>query len=147
MNGETNKKWISYLFCFIFCGCSAIFPATSKHPPTTSPEVRMEKKELPEAKPRSREMASLHLTEQGQMFLESGKVDDAISVLERAVSIYGSNGKNYYYLAEAWLRKGNIIQAREWNRLAEMYLAGNREWSQRVYEQRERIKVRIQADN
>jgi len=143
MNSETNKKWISYLFCIFLSGCSTIFPETSKHPPATSPEVRMERKELPEAKPSSREMASLHLTEQGQMLLESGKVDDAISVLERAVSIYGSNGKNYYYLSEAWLKKGNIIQARECNRLAEMYLAGDREWSQRVYEQRERIISRI----
>jgi len=84
-------------------------------------------------------MASLHLTEQGQMLLERGKIDDAISVLERAVSIYGANGKNYYYLAEAWTKKGNIIQAREWNRLAEMYLAGDREWSKKAAEQRERI--------
>jgi predicted Zn-dependent protease len=99
--------------------------------------------ELPEEKPRSREMASLHLTEQGQMLLERGRVDDAISVLERAVSIYGSNGKNYYYLAEAWLKKGNIVQAKEWNRLAEMYLTGDREWSQRASEQRERINSLI----
>ena len=139
----TSKKWLSYLFCFILSGCSAIFPSPSKHTPTTSQEVRMGTKELPEEKPRSREMASLHLTEQGQMLLERGKVDDAISVLERAVSIYGSNGKNYYYLAEAWLKKGNIMQAREWNRLAEMYLAGDREWSQRASEQRERINSLI----
>lgn len=99
------------------------------------------KKELREGKPRPREVASLHLTEQGQMLLESGKVDEAIGVLERAVNIYPSNGKNYYYLAEAWLKKGNVMQAREWNRLAGMYLAGDSEWSPRVYEQRGRINV------
>jgi predicted Zn-dependent protease len=143
MNNKTSKKWLSYLFCFILAGCSAIFPAPSKHPPTTSQEMSMGKKELPEERPRSREMASLHLTEQGKVLLESGKIDDAISVLERAVSIYGTNGKNYYYLAEAWLKKGNIMQAREWNRLAEMYLAGDHEWSQRASEQHERIGSRI----
>jgi tetratricopeptide (TPR) repeat protein len=75
------------------------------------------------------------------MLLESGKIDEAIGVLERAVSISPSNGKNYYYLADAWLRKGNVAQAREWNRLAGMYLAEDSEWSPRVYEQRGRINV------
>jgi predicted Zn-dependent protease len=75
------------------------------------------------------------------MLLESGKVDEAIGVLGRAVNIYPSNGKNYYYLAEAWLKKGNAAQAREWNRLASMYLAGDSEWSPRVYEQHRRINV------
>lgn len=140
---KTSKKWLSYLFCFILAGCSAIFPAPSKHTPTTSQEVSVGKKEMPEEKPRSREMASLHLTEQGQTLLERGKVDDAISVLERAISIYGSNGKTYYYLAEAWFKKGNLMQAREWNRLAEMYLAGDREWSLRASDQRERISSLI----
>ncbi len=143
MNSKQSKKWLSYFFCFILSGCSIIFPAPSKHPPATSQEARMGKKELPEERPRSREMASLHLTEQGKMLLENGKIDDAISVLERAVSISGTNGKNYYYLAEAWLKKGNIMQAKEWNRLAEMYLAGDREWSQWASEQRERISSHI----
>lgn len=119
---------IFYLFCLILSGCAAIVPA----PPATTPDMKVEKREL----------ASLHLTEQGRMLLESGKVDDAISVLERAVSVYASNGKNYYYLAEAWLKKGNVLQAGEWNRLAEMYLAADREWSQRVYGQREVIRSR-----
>ncbi len=134
MNGKTMQKWIFYLFCLVLSGCAAIVPA----PPTKTPDVKVEKKELPGA----RELASVHLTEQGRMLLESGKVDDAISVLEQAVSIYASSGKNYYYLAEAWLLKGNVLQAGEWNRLAEMYLAGDREWSQRVYEQHERIRSR-----
>jgi len=143
MNSETGKKLLSYFFCFILSGCSIIFPAPSKYTSTASQDKRVEKKEVPEEKPHSREMASLHLTEQGQMLLERGKIDDAINVLERAVSIYGANGKNYYYLAEAWVKKGNIMQAKEWNRLAEMYLAGDREWSQRASEQRERIKSLI----
>ncbi|MCX5846009.1 MAG: tetratricopeptide repeat protein [Deltaproteobacteria bacterium] len=142
MNSKTIQKGVLYLFFLFLSGCAAIVPAPQKHPQATTPETTIEKKELPEAKPRPREVASLHLTEQGQMLLERGKVDDAISVLERAVSIHASNGKNYYFLAEAWLKKGNFKQAREWNRLAEMYLAGDREWSQRVYDQRERLKVR-----
>jgi tetratricopeptide (TPR) repeat protein len=142
MNGKKLQALVLYFICLIVFGCAAGAPAPSKHSPRSTSDTKVEKKELREGKPRPREVASLHLTEQGQMLLESGKVDEAIGVLERAVNIYPSNGKNYYYLAEAWLRKGNVIQAREWNRLAGMYLAGDSEWSPRVYEQRGRINVR-----
>ena len=143
MGRDVDKKWLSYIFCFILSGCSVLYPAPSKHTSTAPQETRMEKKGFPEERPHSREMASLHLTEQGQMLLERGKIDDAINVLERAVSIYGANGKNYYYLAEAWVKKGNLMQAKEWNRLAEVYLAEDREWSKRASEQRERIRSLI----
>jgi predicted Zn-dependent protease len=132
MNDGLIRRGILYFLCLILSACAAISPG----------KATIERKDLPEAKPGPRELASIQLTEQGQMLLEKNKIDEAISVLERAVSVYAYNGKNYYYLAEAWLRKGNRKQAREWNRLAEMYLAGDREWSQRVLDQRERIKTR-----
>jgi predicted Zn-dependent protease len=143
MAGRIIQRWILYLLCLVLSGCATTAPTPQKQPSPSAPEVKKEKKEQPEAKPRPRELASLHLTEQGRTFLEEGRYDDAISVLERAVSLSASNGKNYYYLAEAWLRKGNGTQAREWNRLAEMYLAGDQEWLRRVYNQRERIAVRV----
>ncbi|HPD60631.1 MAG TPA: hypothetical protein PKV48_02575 [Thermodesulfobacteriota bacterium] len=138
MSSKTMQQWIVYLFCLVISGCAPIAPA----PLTKAPDGHVEKKELPGEIPHHREWASVHLTEQGRMLLKSGKVDDAISVLEQAVSVYASNGENYYYLAEAWLLKSNVLQAEEWNRLAEMYLAGDREWSPRIYEQRERIRSR-----
>jgi predicted Zn-dependent protease len=143
MAGKVIQKGTLYLLCVILSGCAAIAPSPPTQPSPSAPEVKKEKKEQPEAKPRPRELASLHLTEQGRTLLEDGKYDDAISVLERAVSLSASNGKNYYYLAEAWLRKGNAKQAREWNRLAEMYLAGDQAWLQRVHNQRGRIAVHI----
>ncbi len=76
------------------------------------------------------------------MLLESGKADDAITTLERGVNLNPSNGQNYYYLAEAWLMKGNLSQAREFNRLAAMYLRDKPDWMNRVKDQRERIKPR-----
>ncbi len=142
MKDRILLKWMPVLFCLILSGCAAVLPAPSKPPPGAVPEVKRSEKGLPEAKARPRELASLHLTEQGETLLGRGKIDDAIGVLERAVSIYPSNGKNYYLLAEAWIGKGNLRQAREWNRLAEMYLAGDRTWQRRVYEQRERINIR-----
>lgn len=139
MKGKKLHIVVSCLVCLILAGCTTLVPAPLKQPARAASDKSIETKELQEVKPRPREVASLHLTEQGQALLESGKIDEAIGVLERAVSIYPSNGKNYYYLAEAWLRKGNMVQAREWNRLAGMYLAGDSEWLPRIYEQRGRI--------
>lgn len=87
-----------------------------------------------------RATASLQLTRQGRELLESGRPDDAISMLERAVGIGPTNGQNYYYLAEAWIQKGDPAQAEEFNRLAAIYLEADPEWMARVEEQRLRIE-------
>ena len=71
-----------------------------------------------------------------------GKIDDAIVTLERAINVNPSNGQNYYYLAEAWLKKGNHSQAKEFNRLAAMYLRDEPEWSSRINNQKKRISTR-----
>ena len=94
------------------------------------------------AKPDPRALASLELTEQGRMLLEQGRVDEAMTVFESAVNLSPENGRNYYYLAEAWLIKGDLRQAGEWNRLAELYLQGDPDWAKRVSSQ----KVKINGD-
>jgi tetratricopeptide (TPR) repeat protein len=112
-------------------------PCSPSKPDTAViPEGRGE----PEERPGPRAVASLEMTEQGRVLLEQKKVDDAISVLERAVSLNPANGQNYYYLAEAWLLKRNIKQADEFNYLAGIYLEGDQTWMLRVEEQKKRIK-------
>jgi Tfp pilus assembly protein PilF len=91
---------------------------------------------------RPRAVASLRLTEQARGLLESGKVDDAITTLERAINLNPSNGQNYYYMAEAWIKKGNASQAREFNRLAAIYLKDDPGWMSRVKDQQARIRPR-----
>jgi tetratricopeptide (TPR) repeat protein len=86
-----------------------------------------------------RVVASLQLTDQGRRLVEDGKPDNAIRVLEQAVSLNPTNGQNYYYLAEAWLMKGYASQAREFNQLAEIHLKQDREWIIRVAKQADRI--------
>ena len=76
------------------------------------------------------------------MLLERGRTDDAISLLERAMSLYPTNGENYYYLAEAWLMKAKTAQAEEFNRLACIYLEKDARWIDKVVEQTKRIKMR-----
>ena len=51
-----------------------------------------------------REQASLQLTEEGRQLLKEDKPDQAIRLLEQAISLDPDNGQCYYYLAEAWLQ-------------------------------------------
>ena len=71
--------------------------------------------------------------------MEGGKPDDAITMLERAVNLNPTNGRNYFYLSEAWLLKGNNAQAEEFNHLAAIYLREDPVWMAKVRDQKERI--------
>ena len=86
-----------------------------------------------------RAQASYQLTSEGRMLLESGQIDDAIGMFERSIGLDPNNGQNYYYLAEAWLMKGNAAQATEFNHLAGLYLQGDSSWMIQVMDQRARI--------
>ena len=90
-----------------------------------------------------RAVAALQLTEQGRIFLENQRPDAAIRILERALSLNPDNGRNYYYIAEGWLMKGNIAQAAQFNRLAEIYLKNDNEWLQKVILQKKRIAEKV----
>lgn len=137
----------SFLICcilglgWIFSGCA---PAVlTPQPADRSDGLRQnEKMETPPEKPSPRALAALQLTDQGRMFLERGQPDDAIGILEQALNLNPTSGMNYYYLSEAWLMKGNIAQAAEFNRLGEIYFKDDKQWLDRVMEQRERIEKR-----
>ena len=86
-----------------------------------------------------RAVASLQLSDQGRRLLEDHQPDKAIRILEQGVSLNPLNGQNYYYLAEAWLMKGDIDQAKEFNHLAGIHLKDDREWMLRVGQQTDRI--------
>jgi Tfp pilus assembly protein PilF len=91
-------------------------------------------------RPRSpREKASLQLTEEGRQLLAEDKPDQAIRLLEQAISLNPDNGRCYYYLAEAWLQKGNPSEARQFNSLAKNYLKKDEDWKGRVANQSDKI--------
>ncbi len=118
-------------------------PQRVEPPPPPPPMERVVPPSRPrEQAPGPREVASLRLTEQAESFLEAGRADDAISVLERAVTLNPNNGRNYYFMAEAWLKKGNVAQARENNRLAGLYLRGDPDWMVKQLEQKGRIEAK-----
>lgn len=87
-----------------------------------------------------RMIASLKLTDQGKQLLAEGRYEDAISIFERSININSENGKNYYFLAEAWLKKGNAALAEEFNRLAALYVKHGSELSKQVNNQKYEIK-------
>jgi tetratricopeptide (TPR) repeat protein len=132
------------LFCllglgWVFAGCA---PAVLTPLPAEQPDEprQIEKTETIQEKPSPRALAALQLTDQGRMFLDRGRPDDAIGILEQALNLNPASGMNYYYLSEAWLMKGNITQAAEFNRLGEIYFRDDSQWLDRLMEQRERIK-------
>lgn len=84
-------------------------------------------------------LASLELISQARALIEKNRLDAAIALLERSVNLHPQDGQAYYYLAEAWLKKGNIHQAEEFHRLAGIYLQNNPKWSLRLKIQRQKI--------
>jgi tetratricopeptide (TPR) repeat protein len=112
-------------------------------PVTPSPPVPEPRPTVPGAvqpdRAAPRTVASLRLTEQARLLIESKKPDDAIRLLEKAINIDTNNGQNYYFLAEAWIMKGNKTQANEFNRLAIRYLNNDGSWNSKVQQQKERI--------
>lgn len=93
-------------------------------------------------KPSPEATASLHLRQQAVHMIDTGRLEKAIRVLERAINIAPSDGRNYYYLAEAWRLKGNTVQALEFNRLAGLYLVDSGIWQKRVKQQHRSILSR-----
>lgn len=131
------------LLIFLSSGCSPSRVIVSSPPsrdmPSPQPGTSKDTKDL-SPRPAPRAIASLQLTEQARVLLQQDRSDDAISLLERAISLNPSDGRNYYYMAEAWLHKRNMAQAREFNRLAEIYLEENDDWIVKTSRQKERIR-------
>ena len=90
-------------------------------------------------KPSPGAMASLNLRRQAVSLIESGRLEEAIRILERAINLAPSDGVNYFYLAEAWRLKGNTARALEFNRLAALYLDDSETWQERIKRQRRDI--------
>jgi tetratricopeptide (TPR) repeat protein len=140
-------KASAWIACVVILGCATTVsgpptPPYEKAPVETKKPVQMPEKPpspqlTPSVKqPSPRAVASLQLTEQAQMLLQANQTDEAIRVLEQAINVNPSNGQNYYYLAEAWIKKGNIAQAVEFNRLAGIYLTKDPDWMAKVVKQK-----------
>ena len=95
----------------------------------------------PEIRPLTpRESASQQLTQEGLRHLNAGNPDNAIRSFEQAIGLNPNSGQCYYYLAQAWLAKGVVPEAKQFNSLAQDYLQDDAQWENRVLEQTQRIE-------
>jgi tetratricopeptide (TPR) repeat protein len=90
--------------------------------------------------PSPRDKASIQLTLEGKQLLNEGKTDNAIRLFEQAIGLNPNNGQSYYYLAQAWLKKGIFSEAKEFNNLAQIYLHEDKSWLIRVEKQANQIE-------
>lgn len=156
------SKSIATVICLLFfAGCAGVKPSPQPLPtsppevslppetappeetiqiPETEPEPPPEVTEAPRETPSPRALASLELSKQAQIFIEAGRLDEAIRTLERAVNLHPGSAESYYYLAEAWRLKGNTAQAEEYNTLAAIRFRNDPEWMRRIDVQKERIE-------
>ena len=109
-------------------------------PSDIKPKAEAPLAKIPEPYPNPNAQASMALAEQGRNFIEKKRPDAAIRVLERAVNVHPQNGVPYYYLAEAWLQKGHVDQAKTFHRLAGIYLHTNHQWTARLKIQQLKIQ-------
>jgi Tfp pilus assembly protein PilF len=88
----------------------------------------------------ARESAAWQLTQEGIQHLNAGRPDNAIRSFEQAIGLNPNNGQCYYYMVRAWMAKGVISEARQFNNLASDYLKDDPGWEDRVLEQSYRIE-------
>jgi len=132
-----RQLFLLFLLWSVMTGCTA-----PGRPPVTALPVEAvpsDTEQLSAGPGDPREQASIQLTEQGRMLLETGRVDDAISLFERALNISPANGYNYFYLSEACILKKDFYQAREWNEMAAIHLRESRIWMEKILDQKKRI--------
>jgi hypothetical protein len=137
---EINKAGLICLTMTIclFFGCAV----KTVSPPVIDPRVPPpEIVEEESSRNTSIIMASNSLTKEGDRRIKKGDIEGAISILERAIGINSKDGAGYYYLAEAWLKKGNFKLAAQYNKLAGIYLRTDGRWGRLAEEQAHRINL------
>jgi tetratricopeptide (TPR) repeat protein len=123
--------------------CRTVLPPPEEMPPPRPPEqktIPTPPMPAPDTESvRMRERAAETLTANGRQELQQGRPDAALRLFEQAVSLSPHYGPGHFYLAEAWLAKGNAAQAREFHRLAALYLEKDASWRTRLADQARRL--------
>ena len=110
----------------LFVACASVAPLVVREEPSVVPLSHGSRESATPAK--GREGASIELTVQARTTLESGSVDEAVSMLEKAIALHPSNPYAYYFLAKARFARDEYPQALPLLGKAELYLQDNFLW-------------------
>ena len=140
-------KWCGILLAVFYlaaCRPVLIAPPPDVAPPSTGlPESPLPSPEALEDELKQRERVAAALTTRGRKLMETGRVDAAIRLFEQALSQSPHYGPGYFYLAEAWLGKNSVTQARTFHDQAALYLPAEPAWQNRLDRQGRIIKQRL----
>ncbi len=142
---SVSARWLRILlFVMLLVSCKTTIPPPGGPAPVKGPPGVEEETPAPPLFPDEgaalrRQQAAAALTERGRRQMAEGRVDPAMRLFEQALSLAPRYGPGYYYLAEAWLGKDNVSQARAFHRQAALYLEDSASWAARLNRQRRRI--------
>jgi Tfp pilus assembly protein PilF len=136
-----HKKTFTH---FIFSGLTGmlVLACTAKAPIISAPERPHSSRSAIEsdAAREHRLTAAEELIEQGKKDLRNRRTDAAMRSFERSIQLHPDGWVPYYYMAEAWMQKGDLTRARQFNRLARTYADQNPYWKRRIRDQAQQLK-------
>ena len=77
--------------------------------------------------------ASLQLTEEGREYLRAGRLDEALSTFQKAISLSSSNPYAYYYLGQTRYLRQEFHQSLPLLERAELFLLADPIWLSKVH--------------
>ena len=135
-HGRAPLSWVIAL-SLCLSGCTVFQPAGTPEEPPLTPLSGADRPMNPGQT--GQQEASLQLTDQGRQHLASGRIEEAISLFQKAISLFPKNPYAYYYLAQARYLRQEYIQSLTPLGQAELFLSDDRIWLSRVYALRGRI--------
>ena len=115
-------------------GCLAVKPVLVSEEPEL---IISQKSDNEEDKRRSgKQEASISLTLQATAQIREGKLDEALSILQKAIALYSSNPYAYYYLAKVRYLQGDYLKTLPPLGKAELYLKKEVLWLSWIYDLR-----------
>ena len=130
---------------FLFFAAAVLILAGCLPSPTERPDGEPVLKPVTESGqpgdpgPSGQEGASIQLTDQGRRHLAAGQVDQAVSVLQKAISIFPKNPYAYYYLAQTRFLKKEYSQSLPPLEQAELLIPADRIWLSRIHSLRGQV--------
>jgi len=119
----------------------------SPEPPTGEPPLTPITGGTTDSSQTGQQEASLQLTDEGRQLLDEGRLDEAASVFQKAISLYPNNPYAYFYLAQSRYLKKDYARSLTPLRQAELYLSGDSVWLARVYALRGQIDEALSQPN